>query len=165
MIKLKWKKYLLKFVGVLVLLSFFIPSVFAEKGIMRGDELTTFNATTLDGTAFQLGHQGYPMVINFWATWCPPCRSEMPELQKFGERNRDVELYLVSIQENSATIRNFLRQEGLNLNPVIDPTGEAARFYRVNAVPTTIVVNAQGIIIYRKVGLVTAAELERVLGR
>ena len=105
------------------------------------------------------------MVINFWATWCPPCVGEMPELQKFSERNQEVELYLVSIQESPTTIRNFLNREGLNLTPVIDTTGEAARFYRVSVVPTTIVVNAQGIIIYRKTGPVTADELERVLGR
>ena len=163
--RVKWMKSLIGFFGVLVVLIIFSSSLFAAKGIMRGEELTTFNATTLEGKNFQLGHQGYPMVINFWATWCPPCVGEMPELQKFGERNQEVELYLVSIQESPTTIRNFLNHEGLNLTPVIDTTGEAARFYRVSAVPTTIVVNAQGIIIYRKTGPVTADELERVLGR
>ena len=158
----KWIKCL---AGLLIALNLFTSSSSAAKGIMRGEELTTFNATTLEGEIFQLGHQGYPMVINFWATWCPPCRIEMPELQKFGERNRDVELYLISIQESSTQIKEFLSQEGLSLNPVIDSTGEAARFYRIGAVPTTIVVNAQGIIIYRKTGPVTADELERVLAR
>ena len=140
-------------------------NAFAAKGVMKGSEFTTINVTNMQNEGFQLGHQGYPMVINFWATWCPPCRGEMPELQKFGERNPGVELYLVSLQESPETIRGFLKSNGLNLKPVIDPTGAAAELYRVTAIPTTIVVNEDGIIIYRKVGAVTAEELEKVLGR
>ena len=163
--KIDWRKFL-GVIAVAALVTFSYGSdAFAAKGVMKGSEFTTIDVTNMKGEGFQLGHQGYPMVVNFWATWCPPCRGEMPELQKFGERNPGVELYLVSLQESPDTIRGFLRDNGLNLKPVIDPTGRAAELYRVTAIPTTIVVNEEGIIIYRKVGPVTAAELERVLGR
>jgi len=162
------RKRLGKIVGILLVAMLFVSMgmgvVSAKKGIMQGDELTTFDAMTLDGEKFRLGHQGYPMVINFWATWCPPCRSEMPEFQKFSEKHPGVEMYLVSLEESPQTIRSFMRSEGLNLSPVIDPTGDAANYYRVTAIPTTLVVNRDGIIIYRKVGVVTAKELESVLG-
>lgn len=145
-------------------LILFMMPVSAEKGVMKGFEFTTFHAMTLDGQSFQLGHQGYPMIINFWATWCPPCRGEMGEFQKFNQKNPGVELYLVSLREDAGTIRNYLQENQLNLNPMIDPTGKGAEYYRVTAIPTTLVVNAEGIIIFRKVGPITASELEQVLG-
>lgn len=159
------KKGCMYVVTSLLWIFLFMLPVSAEKGVMKGYEFTTFNAMTLDGQRFQLGHQGYPMVVNFWATWCPPCRGEMPEFQKFSQRNPDVELYLVSLREDAGTIRNYLRENQLNLNPVIDPTGKGAEYYRVTAIPTTVVVNAEGMIIFRKVGPITASELEQVLGR
>ena len=159
----KWKIGL--FAGLMMLVNTFSSVAQADVGVTQGKKMTPFSVMSLDGKSFELGYQGYPMVINFWATWCPPCKTEMPELMLFTERNTGVEFYAVSIQEDPATIRDFIRQNGIRFTPVIDTTGAAAQKYRVSAIPTTIVVNRHGEIIYRKTGPVTATELENVLKR
>lgn len=135
----------------------------AVAGVMKGNQLISFEVIDLAGKPFKVEPKGKPMVINFWATWCPPCVGEMPELQKFKEKNPAIDLHLVSIQEDSETVKEFLKEQNLKLNPILDSTGKIAQQYRINAIPTTLVVNTQGVIIYRKTGPVTASELEKVL--
>ena len=135
----------------------------AIAGVMKGNQLIPFEVADLSGKPFKVESKGQPMVINFWATWCPPCVGEMPELQKFSEKNPQVDLRLVSIQEDSETVVDFLKEQKLKLKPILDSSGKVAQQYRISAIPTTLVVNAQGVIIYRKTGPVTASELEKVL--
>ena len=135
----------------------------ATAGVMKGNQLIPFEVIDLAGKPFKVESKGKPMVINFWATWCPPCVEEMPELQKFSEKNPQVDLRLVSIQEDSETVADFLKEQNLKLKPILDSSGKIAQQYRISAIPTTLVVNAQGVIIYRKTGPVTASELEKVL--
>jgi len=136
----------------------------AETGTSVGQEMPAFTAISLEGEHVKLGETGVPYVLNFWATWCPPCRAEFPEINAFAnEHGADVHFYAINIEEPIDTIRVFLGKNEYSLPVLLDPIGRIAQIFRIRAVPTTIVVDSQGIIQYRKSGGATKDELEKVL--
>lgn len=135
-----------------------------DTGITVGKTLPQFVLTALDGNTVKIGDSGQIIVLNFWATWCPPCRQEMPELNNFAQKyGSKVMLYTVNVQESNDKVAGFISQNKYNLNVLLDKDGEVSKTFRINAIPTTIIADRQGIIKYRKSGPVTLAELEGVL--
>lgn len=135
-----------------------------ETGVTVGKAAPVFTLNSLEGNPVEVGHLKKAYVINFWATWCPPCRAELPELNQFAKKyETQVGFYAVNIQEPQEKVAAFLQQNGYNLPVLFDVNGEVARAYRVTAIPTTLVMNAQGIIVFRKTGGVTLSELEETL--
>ncbi|BEU86557.1 hypothetical protein TAMA11512_00210 [Selenomonas sp. TAMA-11512] len=126
-------------------------------------------ATTMDGAPVTLDakRDGKIHIINFWATWCPPCRAEMPELDILaGElKNRDdVAFYAVNLGDNPDTVHRFLVETGLvDLTILLNQDNSAARQYAVQSIPTTILIDADGKLAYRQIGMTTAAELKSAL--
>lgn len=136
----------------------------AETGVSVGKEMPTFTANNLNGENVQVGGTGVPYVLNFWATWCPPCKAELPELNEFANAHtEDVQFFAINIEESANTITDFLQNNGYSLPVLLDADGSISQEFRVRAVPTTIVVDSQGVIRYRKTGGVTKEELENVL--
>lgn len=110
-----------------------------------------------DGRSFKLSAlRGTPVVINFWATWCPPCRKEMPELEKLWlDYGVDGELMLLGVDqaEDKATIEQFRRSVMAVTFPILlDRTTEVADLYNVQALPTTFFIAADGRIQDVKIG-------------
>jgi DsbE subfamily thiol:disulfide oxidoreductase len=106
---------------------------------------------------------GKVVVLNFWATWCGPCRAEMPELQRFHQqKDTDVILLGIDIKEDKDTILQFMKRAGYSYPVVRDTFAQASDTYQIRAIPTTYVLDKQGIIRYKKVGPVTAAELKKI---
>jgi thiol-disulfide isomerase/thioredoxin len=133
-------------------------------GVNVGNAISEFTLTGLDGKKVTVGKDKRITVINFWATWCPPCRAEFPELVSFSQKNRDaVQFYSVDLQEDESKISAFFKTGGYSLPVLLDADGQIAKMFRVTAIPTTIVVDADGIIRYRKSGAVTANELETII--
>ena len=90
--------------------------------------------------------RGGVVVINFWATWCVPCRAEMPALQRVASAS-GVTVLAVDLREDGAKVRSFLDSLGLDrLTPVLDLDGEVARRYGVIALPETFFLDARGIV-------------------
>ena len=113
----------------------------------------------LQGAETTLGAAGQPMVINLWATWCPPCRREMPMLIDVA-RTSDLPVLLANQGEDRSTIRAFLRREGLPAGSVLtDPEGRLARAIASSALPTTLFVNAAGEIVAVHTGEISRAAL------
>lgn len=134
-----------------------------EEGVLEGNRFSSFEVVDMNYGKRLIRFENKPMVVNFWATWCPPCQKEMGEFQSFQEAHPEVALHLVSLGETPDEIRTFFQEESLNLEAVIDPTGKGVQLYRVQAIPTTLVVNSKGIIVLRKVGPITKKELEHAL--
>ena len=127
-----------------------------------------FKATALDGSdvAINAAIDKKLYVINFWATWCPPCRAEMPELEEFAKKHEgDVTFYAVNLQEPKDTVDKFLKDNGFTMPVLLDLKGDAADAYQIRAIPTTYVIDKDGTILLKKIGSTTAAELETALKR
>ena len=106
------------------------------------------------GTSNLAGEKGNVVLLNFWATWCEPCKAEMPALQQLANQlqDRPFRLYSVDLQEEAQDVESFQRQYGLNLYAVLDGNGEAVKAYGVRALPSTFVVDKQGILRLQHIG-------------
>ena len=102
---------------------------------------------TLGGGKFRLAdHIGKPVVINFWATWCPPCRAELPALEEVYRNNRDKELVVVGVDvaESPDEVAKFVAEAGVTFPIALDTSGETTELYRIQGMPTTFFVGRDG---------------------
>ena len=115
-----------------------------------GEEAPDFTAPLLDGDEVTLSdHEGSDVVVlDFWATWCPPCKKAMPELQAVAEEYSDkpVAIYAVNQQEDSETVRQFMDERDLSLTVLLDKQGDIASDYGVRGIPHTVVIGKAGTI-------------------
>jgi thiol-disulfide isomerase/thioredoxin len=104
-------------------------------------------ALDLQGKVWDLAQlRGRVVVLNFWATWCPPCRAEMPSLQQLAEIYGPEQLLVlaVNVGEGPRRISQYLQSSGLNLTVLLDPKTEIARYWGASALPTTYVLDTEG---------------------
>ena len=112
-----------------------------------GDLAPNFTLKSATGTNLRLSEfRGEVVMINFWATWCGPCRQEMPLLQELYSRYRDVgfELLGVSIDGNSAKAKNMAKRLKINYPILFDLEKNVSALYDVDAMPTTVMVDRDG---------------------
>jgi thiol-disulfide isomerase/thioredoxin len=106
------------------------------------------------GTSNLAADRGKVVLVNFWATWCEPCKSEMPGLQQLATQLQDqpFRLYSVDLQEDAQSIERYEQQYGLNLYAVIDENGTATRAYGVRALPSTFLIDQHGVLHLQRLG-------------
>ncbi len=127
-----------------------------------------FELTDLDGNAVRLSdYRGKAVLVNFWATWCGPCKAEMPLLQDRYTTLRDSGLVIlaVNIGEDEALIRPYVEDLGLDFAIVLDPELAVNDEYRVLGYPTTITVDREGNVVDVHVGAWLDEQLDAVLSR
>jgi len=129
-----------------------------------------FRLTRLGGGEVQLSDlRGRVVILNFWATWCAPCRQEMPEFVRLydTQQNQGLEIVAVDLQEAEGQVQGFVDEFGMRFPVLFDRSGEVARTYRVNPLPATLIIDRDGVIRAAKYGPVTPdflnAELEKLL--
>jgi thiol-disulfide isomerase/thioredoxin len=104
--------------------------------------------------------RGKPAVVNFWASWCEPCRKEAPLLQRFYERNRGrIGVVGVSYTDNAPGARKFIRRYGWTFPNLSDPDGLAGSEYRLLGLPVTVILDSDGRIATQLRGPQTEAKL------
>ena len=132
-----------------------------------GDNAHNFSLPDLDGQQVTLAEfQGKPVVINFWATWCPPCRLEMPEFQRAYEENQEDDLVILAVNEaeQSEVVRSFFYdQMGYTFTPLLDEEGQVAEAYGAIGLPSTFFVNAAGEVTAVHRGALSQAQLQNYL--
>jgi thiol-disulfide isomerase/thioredoxin len=114
-----------------------------------------FSASRLDGTQVRLSAlKGKVVFLNFWATWCPPCREEMPSMEALYQRfrDKDLEFLAVDIQEDKDAVAAFMKEYGLTFPAVLDSTGRISAEYGIRGIPTTFIIDREGGIIASAVG-------------
>jgi peroxiredoxin len=113
-----------------------------------GDLAYDFALQDANGNAVQLSQLiGQPVILNFWATWCAPCRVEMPELQATLEARQDEGLVILALNQQEATVdvQTFFDDLGLTFTPLMDTEGSVSELYGVaNILPTTFFINSDG---------------------
>lgn len=122
-----------------------------------------FVLRTMDGGTVRLSDlRGRPVLVNFWASWCQPCRSEMPEIVQAsaGPEGPGFAVVAVDLQEAEGPVRDFAQQFGMSFPVAFDRTGEVARTFRADKeLPTTVFVDRTGVVREIKQGPMTAAYL------
>jgi thiol-disulfide isomerase/thioredoxin len=128
--------------------------------------LPAINLPGMQGETVALsGYAGKPTVVNLWATWCPPCRREMPLLQQAQAAHPGVNFVFVNQGESRADIARYLQGEGLALrNVLIDARRATGAAFKESALPTTLFFNAQGQLVSTRVGALSQATLDERLG-
>jgi peroxiredoxin len=98
--------------------------------------------------------EGKTVVINFWATWCPPCRKEMPALQRAWELLRDDNILLlgIAVGENKTAVAKYVEKMKLDFPMALDPTTDSSSEWAVRGLPTTFVVDPSGRIVLEATG-------------
>jgi peroxiredoxin len=92
--------------------------------------------------------RGKPVLLNFWATWCPPCRAEIPALEQASRQLEGRAVILgVDVQESPGTVQAFMEEAGITYAVVIDPDAVVAHTYRIRAYPTTYFIDPRGVIV------------------
>ena len=123
-------------------------------------ELETLTSTTVDLSSFK----GQPTILNLWATWCGPCKREMPLLADVAAERPDVAFVFVDLRENPELVMNYLQSQNLSLdNVLIDRRGEVAQAFRARGTPTSLFFNAKGELLERHLGELSRAALNDYL--
>ncbi|MSP13650.1 MAG: TlpA family protein disulfide reductase [Chloroflexi bacterium] len=121
-----------------------------QAGVARkGAAPPTFSLPGVDGKNISLDQfKGHPLVINFWATWCSPCRYEMPFLQQAQDKYRDQGLVVlgVDVAEDPSLVGAFAKQFNLSFPIVVDGTGAVSNIYQAHAIPITYFVDKNGVV-------------------
>ena len=126
-------------------------------------EAGDFILNSINGEKVQLSsfRGNKSVVVNFWATWCPPCREEMPAFEEIFAMNRDkLEILGVNLQESERAINNFVKDIPVTFTLLLDPNSEIKKLYNVFTQPVTYFINKDGIIADKKFGPLTEQEME-----
>jgi len=114
-----------------------------------------FIVRTVDGSFARLsGQKGKIVLLNFWATWCPPCRAEMPAIEKLWAKTKDKAFTVmgVSVGEEPGTVKDFVAREKYTYPLFVDPSGDLGSTFGARSIPTTYVLDKTGQAIAGKVG-------------
>ncbi|HZX30474.1 MAG TPA: TlpA disulfide reductase family protein [Rhodocyclaceae bacterium] len=121
----------------------------AESKLAAGQPLPALTLSGLDGPEQALGGAGRPAVINFWATWCPPCRAEMGGLERLHRRYSAAGLAVqgVAVDTDANLVREYRLREGIGFPILMDPAGKRARAaLGIGLFPTTLLVRRDGVV-------------------
>ena len=118
-----------------------------EVGVEKGKIAPDFELETLDGEKKKLSDlRGERVMVNFWATWCPPCRAEIPDLQKFHE-NEDITILAVNLTETEQDmdkVEEFVDDFGMTFPILLDTETEVADTYKIQPIPSSFMVDSNG---------------------
>jgi peroxiredoxin len=137
-------------------------------GPKLGEAAPEFALHDLNGAVVKLSDlRGKTVVLNFWATWCVPCRKEFPELQRVyqGNAERGLEVLAVDGQEGPAVVQSFADDFSATFPIVIDSNGSVERQYRILGLPTTWFIDSQGVVRAQQVGQLSADAIVKKLAQ
>lgn len=131
----------------------------------KGPPAPAFTGRTLDGEPFDLAEQrGKVILLNVWATWCAPCKQEMPELQALHARHRDQGFSVIGVSVDAARlaleVRGLVEQFGLTYPNVHDARNTIGPGFQIVGYPTSFLIDRQGALVWRKDGLLEPGDPE-----
>lgn len=149
----KKKKRLIMRSVILVVLALAVGYTFysnltkeARGNLQEGDQAPDFVLTDLSGEKHQLSdYEGKGVFLNFWGTWCEPCKEEMPHMEKLSkEYEGQVEVLAVNVGDSELQTKKFAEQYGLTFPIAIDSSKEVQKAYGVNPLPATFMISPEG---------------------
>jgi cytochrome c-type biogenesis protein len=135
-----------------------------EAAVEVGRPMPAYAATRIDGQPFDLaGERDKVVLLNLWATWCGPCRFEIPELEAMHKEYaaKGFEVVGVSVDEGGAEgVRDFVKEQQMTYPIVLDPEGKLATVFQTSVLPTSALVDRKGRVVWKKYGLITPSDPE-----
>lgn len=131
-----------------------------------GEKAPNFTLENLNGENVSLeDYRGKIVFINFWATWCPPCRKEMPDLNKLylDNKEKDFVVLAVDVGESKSQVAKFIEDGGYQFPVVLDKNSDVATRYFLTGIPKTVVVDEEGVIRFVKIGMMVYPEMSQIL--
>ncbi|MDQ0416361.1 peroxiredoxin [Croceifilum oryzae] len=129
----------------------------------RGDVAPNFTLTTLDGKKMSLSDlKGKGVMLNFWGTWCEPCKAEMPAMEQVYKKYQEkgFEIVAVNVGESDVAVHSFMKSYDLGFPIWLDPDKDVTRLYRVGPIPSTFFIDEKGIVARQNMGELNLAQLE-----
>jgi len=133
-----------------------------QEQLKPGAQAPQFELESLDGKTVILSElKGKPVFLDFWATWCGPCRRALPHTQAFSEKYKDkAHIFAINVREEPEKVQTFMQQNKYTFRVLMDTEGEVARAYGVRGIPHFVVIGAEGKIAFIKVGYGPGVEEE-----
>lgn len=129
-------------------------------GTNIGERAPDFTLNKVNGDEVKLSSlRGKKVFINFWASWCPPCREEMPAIQKLYVEHEDIAILAVNLQEDKKTVIDFMMNNHYTFPVVLDKKSNVASKYLVRGIPTTYTLDENGVIIDKTSGALTYQQM------
>lgn len=121
-----------------------------------------FTVTDMNGQTVSLASlKGKPVFLNFWATWCPPCVEEMPDIQRMYAKYGDkVHFVIVNIDGTKPDVTAFMENHAFSFPVALDTNGSAASAYAVQAIPTSYIIDADSNVVDSHIGALSAGDME-----
>ncbi len=150
-------KSILFFCSLLLIFTSF--SVYAERPLLKQlsgrSTAPEFELADLEDKIHRLeDYKGKPLVINFWATWCPPCRKEMPSMNRAWKHLKDegVQMLAINIGEDEADVFAFKDEHPIDFPILLDQQSESLESWRIRGLPTTYIISPKGTVAYSAIG-------------
>lgn len=140
---------------ILAAIIFTIYEIVQDKSVVSvGEKAPDFKLQTMDGQTVKLSDfRGKGVVLNFWASWCNPCKSEMPYLNEADRQHlKGVKIIAVNIRETSKTVQNFFKEHDLNFTTILDKKGNVTKTYNVVKIPSTFLIDKNGVVVKKMEG-------------
>lgn len=122
-----------------------------------------FKLKDLNGKDVSLNDfKGKNVLLNFWATWCPPCKAEMPDIEKLYQENKNSDLVILAVNlgEDKQTVKSFIEKNKYNFDILLDSDQDVAIKYNIVSIPTSFFIDKEGNIVSKKIGAMTLEEMK-----
>ncbi|WP_163102198.1 redoxin domain-containing protein [Peribacillus alkalitolerans] len=134
-------------------------------GLKIGKDAPDFELQTLDGQKVSLSDlKGKKVMLNFWATWCPPCKAEMPEMEEFQQQLSKDEVILAVNIDPQNDVEGFIDSMGVTFPIALDEDGEVNKMYKILTIPTTYFIDSDGVIQGKFIGAMSLKDMEEHMG-
>ena len=139
-------------------------------GLEVGNLAPDFELKNVEGNSIKLSSlKGKKVILNFWASWCPPCRQEMPDMAKFyvDQKDKGIEILAVDLtntEKSREGVTNFMRANSITFPVVLDENGKVSQLYNVASIPASFIIDSQGVIQRELVGPMTYNSMKSMLG-
>jgi peroxiredoxin len=160
-------------VGMLLILAIVVavaactgPGSTVSRGIAEGNRARNFTLEAIDGGQVSLDdYKGSVVLLNFWATWCPPCEAEIPALEAAYRAHKDEGLVIlgIDVEESRAMVQPFVKDLEMTYPVLLDGNGKLVQEYRARGLPMSILLDRDGTIRVRHIGYLSAGQLETYL--
>ncbi len=132
----------------------------------QGQIAQDFDLPTLTGKNVALSdYSGQVVLVNLWATWCPPCQAEMPAINAFYEAHKEEGFVVLAVnnQEDAITVNAFIKAKGFTFPVLLDTQARVLSLYQAHGLPTTFIIDRDGLIQHVQIGEITDRQLQTIV--